>query len=134
MKSSLIVKIMLLGMVMLAGVFALAPAASAQDNGEGEAVAAASAQDNGEGEAVAAVTAAGGDVGIGGGLIAIGAGLAVGLAGMATGRAQASVGAGGTGAIAEKPELFTNVLILFAIPETIVILGFVIAFLLLGNI
>ena len=68
------------------------------------------------------------------GLIAIGAGLAVGLAGLATANAQAAVGAGGTGAMAEKPELFTNVLILFAIPETIVILGFVIGFLLLGKI
>lgn len=66
--------------------------------------------------------------------LGIGAGLAVGLAGMATGRAQAGVGAGGTGAIAEKPELFAQVLILFAIPETIVIFGFVIAILLLGNI
>ena len=53
---------------------------------------------------------------------------------MATARAQAAVGAGGTGAMAEKPELFTNILILFAIPETIVILGFVIAFLLLNKI
>ncbi len=121
MKSSLIVKLMLVGMVMLAGVFALAPAAFAQDHGEGDAV----AEDHGEGA---------GDSGIGGGLIAIGAGLAVGLAGLATGRAQAGVGAGGTGAIAEKPEVFTNVLILFAIPETIVILGFVIGFLLLNKI
>jgi len=66
--------------------------------------------------------------------LGIGAGLAVGLAGLATGLAQSGVGAGGTGAMAEKPELFTNVLILFAIPETIVILGFVIGFLLLNNI
>jgi V/A-type H+-transporting ATPase subunit K len=72
----------------------------------------------------------------GGGLgaigLGIGAGLAVGLAGLGTGLAQSGVGAGGTGAMAEKPELFTNVLILFAIPETIVILGFVIGFLLLN--
>ena len=44
------------------------------------------------------------------------------------------MGSGGTGAIAEKPELFANVLILFAIPETIIILGFVIAFLLINAI
>lgn len=78
------------------------------------------------------------DDGIGNGLkalgLSIGAGIAVAGAGLATGRAQAGVGAGGTGAIAEKPELFANVLILFAIPETIVILGFVIAFLLLNKI
>lgn len=66
--------------------------------------------------------------------LGIGAGLAVGLAGLGTGLAQSGVGAGGTGAIAEKPELFANVLILFAIPETIVILGFVIGFLLYGAI
>ena len=40
----------------------------------------------------------------------------------------------GTGALAEKPELFTNILILVALPETIVVLGFVIGFLILGNI
>ena len=66
--------------------------------------------------------------------LGIGAGLAVGLTGLAPGNAQTGVGSGGTGAMAERPELFTNVLILFAIPETIVILGFVIAFLLLNNI
>jgi len=66
--------------------------------------------------------------------IALGAGIAVAGAGLGTARAQAAVGAGGTGAMAEKPELFTSVLILFAIPETIIILGFVIAFLLLGSI
>lgn len=66
--------------------------------------------------------------------LALGAGIAVAGAGLGTARAQAAVGAGGTGAMAEKPELFTSVLILFAIPETIIILGFVIAFLLLGQI
>ena len=117
MKSNLMAKIALMVMVVMVGMFAFAPATFAQEHGE----------------EVAGATA-GGDTGIGAGLIAIGAGLAVGLAGLATGNAQAGVGAGGTGAIAEKPEVFTNVLILFAIPETIVILGFVIAFLLLGNI
>lgn len=66
--------------------------------------------------------------------LGLGAGIAVGVAGLATGLAQSGVGAGGTGALAEKPELFGNVLILFAIPETIVVFGFVIAFMLLGNI
>ncbi len=62
--------------------------------------------------------------------LAIGAAIAIAAAGLATARAQAAVGAGGTGALAEKPELFGNILILFAIPETIIILGFVIAILL----
>lgn len=75
-----------------------------------------------------------GDNGLGKFGLAIGAGLAVALTGLATAMAQSAVGAGGTAAMAEKPELFPNVLILFAIPETIVILGFVIAFLLLGKI
>ena len=66
--------------------------------------------------------------------IAIGAGIAIAGAGLATGRAQAGVGAGGTGALAEKPELFGNVLILFAIPETIVVFGFVIAIMLVNAI
>lgn len=66
--------------------------------------------------------------------LALGAGIAIAGAGLGTARAQAAVGAGGTGAMAEKPELFTSVLILFAIPETIVVLGFVIAFFLYGAI
>lgn len=108
------------GLVALMGaMFAATPAAYAQEE-HGETLEEAEAAGLGEGLRV---------LGLG-----IGAGLAVGLAGMATGRAQAGVGAGGTGAMAEKPELFTNVLILFAIPETIVIFGFVIAFFLFGAI
>ena len=59
--------------------------------------------------------------------LALGAGIAIAGSGIATSKAQAAVGAGGTGAITEKPELFGNVLLLFAIPETIVVFGFVIA-------
>ena len=66
--------------------------------------------------------------------LAIGAGIAMAAASLGTARAQAAVGAGGTGALAEKPELFGNVLILFAIPETIVVLGFVTAFLIIGKV
>ena len=72
--------------------------------------------------------------GLGEGLIALGAGIAIAGGAIATARAQAAVGAGGTGALAEKPELFGSILILFAIPETLVIFAFVIAFLLMGNI
>lgn len=63
--------------------------------------------------------------------LALGAGIAIAGAGLGTGRAQAAVGAGGAGAITEKPELFGNILILFAIPETIVVFGFVIAIMLI---
>lgn len=65
------------------------------------------------------------------GLIAIGAGLAVGLAALATGLAQSRIGAAGMGAIAEKPELTGRVILLVAIPETLVILGFAVAAMLL---
>jgi V/A-type H+/Na+-transporting ATPase subunit K len=61
------------------------------------------------------------------GLIAIGAALAVGLTALATGLAQGRIGAAGAGTIAEKPENAGTIILLVAIPETMVILGFVIA-------
>jgi len=61
------------------------------------------------------------------GLLAIGAGLAVGLGALATGMAQARIGSAGMGALAEKPELAGQVILLVAIPETLVILGFAVA-------
>ncbi len=61
------------------------------------------------------------------GLLAIGAALAVGLAGLATAYAQGRIGAAGAGAVAEKPEVAGTIMILEAIPETVVILGFVVA-------
>jgi V/A-type H+/Na+-transporting ATPase subunit K len=61
------------------------------------------------------------------GLIAIGAGLAVGLSALATGYAQAKIGAAAMGLIAEKPELAGREILLVAIPETLVILGFAVA-------
>ncbi|MFP3950211.1 MAG: ATPase [Candidatus Micrarchaeia archaeon] len=68
------------------------------------------------------------------GLIGLSAGLAIGIGALATGMAQASIGSTGMGLLAEKPEEFTKVLICLALPETLVILGFVIAFLLIGQI
>jgi V/A-type H+-transporting ATPase subunit K len=61
------------------------------------------------------------------GLIAIGAALAIGLAALATGLAQARIGSAAAGAIAEKPELTGRAILLIAIPETLVILGFAVA-------
>ncbi len=61
----------------------------------------------------------------------IGSGLAMGLSALATGYAQAKIGAAGAGALAEDKSLQTPILILLALPETVVILGFVIAFLIL---
>jgi len=60
-------------------------------------------------------------------LLAFAAALALGLSALATGWAQSRIGAAGAGALAEKPELTASVIILVAIPETMVILGFVIA-------
>jgi V/A-type H+-transporting ATPase subunit K len=61
------------------------------------------------------------------GLMAIGAGLAVGLAAIGTAIAQAGIGAAGVGAFAEDHELLGSIILLIAIPETMVILGFAVA-------
>lgn len=55
------------------------------------------------------------------------AALAIGIPAIATGYAQSRIGAAGAGAIAEKPEVTGSIIILEAIPETLVVLGFVIA-------
>ena len=57
----------------------------------------------------------------------IGAALSVGLCAIATGIAQSRIGAAGMGSIVEKPETTGTVIICLAIPETMVILGFVVA-------
>lgn len=67
------------------------------------------------------------------GLIAIGMGLAVGLGALGTAIAQARIGAAGVGSVAEKPESFGMALIFFLLPETLVIFGLVVAFLLFGK-
>ena len=69
------------------------------------------------------------------GLTAIGAGLAIGLAALGTGMAQSRIGAAGAGTIAERPDLVGVIILLVAIPETMVILGFATAamILLLGG-
>ena len=66
------------------------------------------------------------------GYMAIGAGLAIGLAGIGTGIAQSHTGAAAVGAVAEDRSNFANSLIFIAIPETVVILGFVIATQIMG--
>ncbi|GAB6285172.1 MAG: ATPase [Methanoregula sp.] len=59
--------------------------------------------------------------------IPIGAGIAFGLGALGTGIAQSKIGSAGAGTIAEKPETFGLMVILVAIPETLVILGFVVS-------
>jgi V/A-type H+-transporting ATPase subunit K len=68
---------------------------------------------------------------IGDGLIAVGAGLAVGLAGVGAGLGEKDVGAAAVGAITEDMSLFGKCIVLIVLPETIVIFGLVIAFMLL---
>lgn len=58
------------------------------------------------------------------GLIALAAALAVGLTALGTGMAQSRIGSAGAGALAERPELTGSIILLIAIPETMVILGF----------
>ena len=60
-------------------------------------------------------------------LIAFAAALSLGISAIATAWVQSRIGASGAGALAEKPELTATILIMLAIPETIVVLGFVIA-------
>lgn len=67
------------------------------------------------------------------GLIALAAALAIGLSALATGWAQSRIGSAGAGAIAEKPELTGIMIILVAIPETMVLLGFVVAYLIISG-
>ena len=57
----------------------------------------------------------------------IGAALSIGLCALATGIAQSRIGAAGMASIVEKPETTGTVIICIAIPETMVILGFVVA-------
>lgn len=64
-------------------------------------------------------------------ILAIAAALAVGLAGLGTGYAQGRIGSAGAGAITEKPELASRILVLMALPETILLFGFVIAVIIL---
>lgn len=61
------------------------------------------------------------------GLVTLSAALAVGLPALATGWAQSRIGSAGLASLAEKPELTTIAIIMLASPETMVILGFVIA-------
>jgi len=66
----------------------------------------------------------------GSGMLAIGAGLAIGLAALGAGLAQMAIGSAAMGAIAEDEKTFGKGLLLMVIPETMVLFGFLIAFLL----
>lgn len=65
--------------------------------------------------------------------VALGAGIAMGLSALAAAWSQGSVGSAAMGAVAERPELEKNVLVYLVLPEILAILGFVVAFLLVGK-
>ena len=67
------------------------------------------------------------------GLLGIGAGLAIGLGAIGTGLAQQQAIAAVVGAIAEDPKMFGKGLFFILLPETLVIFGLVIAFMLMGR-
>ncbi len=64
-------------------------------------------------------------------VLGLAAALAIGLTALGTALAQARIGSAGAGAIAERPESAGSIIIMLAIPETMVILGFVVAVLIL---
>ena len=68
---------------------------------------------------------------MGTGLVAVGAGIAILGGAIGTAWAQASIGAALMGLLAEKDD--SRALLFLALPETMVILGFVVAFLIISN-
>jgi V/A-type H+-transporting ATPase subunit K len=68
------------------------------------------------------------------GIIAIGAGVAIGSAALATAWAQKTIGAAAVGAAAENDKMFGKGLVYMVLPETIVLFGLVIAFMLIQKI
>ena len=69
-----------------------------------------------------------------GGLIAIGAGIAAAGGAFGTAWAQASIGSAAMGVIAERPEKAGSLIIFLALPELIVVIGFLVAYFLIGKI
>jgi V/A-type H+-transporting ATPase subunit K len=65
--------------------------------------------------------------------ITLSAALAISGPALATGWAQSRIGPAISASLAEKPELSTTAVLLVAIPETMVILGFVVAVLIMGR-
>jgi V/A-type H+-transporting ATPase subunit K len=62
---------------------------------------------------------------------AIGAAIALGLGAIGTGLAQAYIGSSAAGMLAERPEQMGSAIIMIAIPETILVLSFVISIMIL---
>jgi V/A-type H+/Na+-transporting ATPase subunit K len=63
--------------------------------------------------------------------ITLSAAMAVGIPALATAWAQSRIGPAAAASLAEKPELSTTAIVMLAIPETMAILGFVVAVLII---
>jgi V/A-type H+-transporting ATPase subunit K len=63
--------------------------------------------------------------------LTLSAALAISIPAMATAWAQSRIGSAAAAALAEKPELNTTAILMVAIPETMVVLGFVVAVLII---
>ncbi|MBI4279738.1 MAG: ATPase [Armatimonadetes bacterium] len=68
------------------------------------------------------------------GLLGLAAAIAVGLGAIGTAWAQSRIGSAAAGAMAERPEIGGLMLVFLALPETMIILGFLVAFFILGKI
>lgn len=66
--------------------------------------------------------------------ITLSAALAISIPALATAWAQSRIGPAVAASLAEKPELTTTAILLVAIPETMAILGFVVAILIMFRI
>lgn len=86
------------------------------------------------GAALAQEPAAEQSTGANAGLLGLAAALAVGLGAIGTAWAQSRIGAAAAGAIAERPEIGGLMIVFLALPETMIILGFLVAFLVIGRI
>ena len=73
-------------------------------------------------------------IGAGAGLLGLAAAISVGLGAIGTAWAQSRIGAAAAGAIAERPEIGGLMLVFLALPETMIILGFLVAFFVIGKI
>lgn len=63
--------------------------------------------------------------------LTLSAALAIAIPAIATAWAQSRIGSAAAASLAEKPELSATVILMIAIPETMVILGFVVALMIL---
>lgn len=72
--------------------------------------------------------------GVRAGLLGIAAALSLAFGALGTAWAQSRIGAAAAGAMAERPEIGGLMLVFLALPETMIILGFLVAFFLIGRI